>query len=166
MNFPNVSGSNLLRERIDLPGDLAGELNLLFIPFQQWQQMVVDSWVPFSQGLEEKYPDLRFYELPTIREMNWFAKNFINEGMRAGIPNPDTRGRTITLYIDKSSFRSALEISSEEDITVLLVDSDGYVLWRSLGGFSKEKGNELEQFIQDYFSLSVQTSEEGNISMI
>jgi len=28
---------------------------------------------------------------------------FLNEGMRAGIPNPKTRERTITLYVDKAA---------------------------------------------------------------
>ena len=42
MKFPQVSGSNLLRERLSLPQDFKGQFNLLFVPFQQWQQMEVD----------------------------------------------------------------------------------------------------------------------------
>lgn len=153
INFPIVTGSNLLREQITLPKDLDGELNLLFIPFQQWQQVVVDSWIPFVLELEAKYPEFKYYELPTIREMNWFAKKFINEGMRAGIPNAKTRGRTITLYLDKLPFRRLLDIQSEDDATILLIDSDGVVVWRSLGRFTPEKGTELEQFIRKYISI-------------
>lgn len=164
MDFPNVSGSNLLREQIELPKDLEGELNLLFIPFQQWQQSVVDSWVPFVQELEAKYPEMKYYELPTIREMNWFAKTFINEGMRAGIPNSKTRERTITLYLDKKSFRRMLEIHNEEDVTILLIDPDGAILWRSLGHYSPEKGMELENFIQEYISRENRIYENENQS--
>jgi hypothetical protein len=43
--------------------------------------------------------------LPTIRALNAFSKFFINEGMRAGIPNPKSRERTITLYLEKDDFR-------------------------------------------------------------
>jgi sulfur carrier protein ThiS len=44
MTFPKVSGSNLLRQKLTLPQDFAGKLNLVFIPFQRWHQAEVDSW--------------------------------------------------------------------------------------------------------------------------
>jgi hypothetical protein len=97
MIFPTVIGSNLLRQKLILPQDFQGELNLIFMPFKQWHQMEVDSWIPLTKELEEQYKDLVYYELPTIQSRNSFSKMFINEGMRAGIPNPKTCERTITL---------------------------------------------------------------------
>jgi hypothetical protein len=100
MTFPTVSGSNLLREKLTLPRDFQGKLNLIFIPFEQWHQMEVDSWMALAKELEQQFDGLVYYELPTIQSRNSFYKMFINEGMRAGIPNPKTRERTITLYLD------------------------------------------------------------------
>jgi hypothetical protein len=60
--------------------------------------------------LEQSFPGLQFYETPVIQKMNVFSQTFINEGMQAGIPNPTTRQKTITLYIDKKAFRQALDI--------------------------------------------------------
>jgi len=37
-----------------LPQDVQGKLNLLFIPFEQWQQMEVDSWMPLAKELEQQ----------------------------------------------------------------------------------------------------------------
>src|SRR5512140_430814 len=99
MKLPVVTGSNLLRQKMQLPDHLRGGLNILFIPFQQWQQMEVNSWVPLVSELEQTHPDLRYYELPTIQRRNVLSQTFINEGMRIGIPDPGTRERTITLYI-------------------------------------------------------------------
>lgn len=65
--------------------------------------------------------------------MNAFSKFFINEGMRAGIPNPKSRERTITLYLDKDDFRAALGLEDEEHIFVLLIDQQGKELWRARG---------------------------------
>jgi len=98
-----VSGSNLLREKMTLPQDFQGKLNLLFIPFEQWQQMEVDSWMPLAKEVEQQVNDLAYYELPTIQSRNPIYQMFLNEGMRAGIPNPKTRERTITLYVDKAA---------------------------------------------------------------
>jgi hypothetical protein len=148
MQFPAVTGSNLQRKKLNLPQDFEGELNLVLIAFQQWQQTVIDTWIPFARQLEETYPEVRYYELPTIRRLNALARTFINEGMRAGIPNPIARERTITLYVDKVPFRQALDLPGEEDIHVLLVDREGRVLWRAAGAFTPEKARSLAEVME------------------
>jgi hypothetical protein len=148
MQFPTVSGSNLQRARLTLPQDFQGELNLVLIAFQQWQQAQVDTWVPFARQLEEAYPAVRYYELPTIQRLNTLARTFINEGMRAGIPDRLARERTITLYLDKEAFREALQLPGEDDIHVLLLDRQGWVLWRAEGAFTPDKGESLAAAIR------------------
>lgn len=157
MKLPVVTGSNLLRQRMQLPDHLRGSLNILFIPFQQWQQMEVNSWVPLVSELEQTHPDLRYYELPTIQRRNVLAQAFINEGMRAGIPDPATRERTITLYIDKQEFMQALEMPDEDHIYVLLTDQAGNVLWRARGENTVENSSSLRHAIEEY-SLRVETA--------
>ena len=147
MTFPKVSGSNLLRQKLTLPQDFQGKFNLIFIPFEQWQQMEVDSWMALAKKLEEQFEGLVFYELPTIQSRNSFYQIFINEGMRAGIPNPKTRERTITLYLDKSDFRTALDMSDETHIYVLVVDRQGKEFFRTRGPFSSEGEAALRQIL-------------------
>lgn len=148
MQFPVVTGANLLRRKLTLPADFEGELNILLIAFQRWHQSVVDTWVPFVRQLEETQKVLRYYELPVIQRLNVLARTFINEGMRAGIPDPVARDRTITLYVDKAAFRQALELPHEEDIYVLLLDRQGDVLWREEGRFTPGKGEALAAAIR------------------
>jgi hypothetical protein len=143
-----VTGSSLQRKRLDLPEGFDGDLNLVFIAFQQWQQIQVDSWIPFARQLEGAHSGLRYYELPTIRRLNALARTFINEGMRAGIPDPIARERTITLYVDKDAFRQALQLPREDDIYVLLLERQGQVLWRTEGAFTQEKGESLAAAVE------------------
>jgi hypothetical protein len=148
MQFPTVTGANLQRKKLSLPQDFRGEPNLVFIAFQQWQQTQVDTWIPFARQLEETHAGVRYYELPTIQRLGALARTFINEGMRAGIPDPMARERTITLYLDKAAFREALQLPGEDDIYVLLLDHRGQVLWRTEGSFSSEKGDALTAAVQ------------------
>jgi hypothetical protein len=148
MQFPVVTGSNLHRKKVNLPQGFQGELNLVLIAFQQSQQTQVDTWLPFARQLEETRSGLRYYELPTIQRLNALARTFVNEGMRAGIPDPVSRERTITLYLDKDAFRQALKLPHEDDIYVLLLDRRGNVLWRAEGAFSQDKGDSLMAELQ------------------
>jgi hypothetical protein len=145
MTFPTVSGFNLNRQKLTLPQDFQGNLNLIFIPFEQWHQMEVDSWIPLVKELEEQAKDLVYYELPIIRSRNSLSRMFINEGMRAGIPNPKTRERTITLYLDKAKFRRALEMPDEDHIYILIVDRQGKEFFRTRGPYSRDAEVSLRQ---------------------
>ena len=143
--FPKVNGSNLLREKLTLPHDFQGRFNLVFVPFERWHQMEVDSWSALAQELEEKYDGLVYYELPTLQNGGTFYKILLNEGMRAGIPNPKTRERTITLYLDKVDFRAALGLPDEEHIYVLVVDRQGNEFFRARGPYSRAGEAALRQ---------------------
>ena len=105
MQFPQISGSNLERKKYNLPDDFEGELNLIFVAFLQIHQLDVNTWLPTAQQLAGMYPQLAYYELPTIRKMNWFSRTMIDGGMRMGIPDRNAREATITLYIDKRPWR-------------------------------------------------------------
>lgn len=150
MKFPKVSGSNLLRRKVILPADLQGSVNILFIAFQQRHQALIDAWVPRVSQLVQSIPDVQFYEIPVIQKLNFISQTFINEGMRAGIPNHTTREKTITLYLDKMEFRRILEIPHEETIWVLVLDREGNVLWRTEGAYSVDKGDRLQKWVQDF----------------
>lgn len=146
--FPKITAENLNRRKFTLPDDLEGEVNLLLIPFQQIQQITVNTWIPKLEELSARYPAFRFYELPTISTGYRLARGFIDGGMRAGIAGEATRERTITLYLNKRDFRQKLDLPSEDTIYALLVDRQGEVLWRAEGEFDEAKGQTLEHAVE------------------
>jgi len=152
MPFPKVNGSNLLRQKKSLPQDFQGRLNLLFIPFQRWHQAEVDSWGGLAEELEHQHASLAYYELPTLQSGGPLYKVFLNEGMRAGIPNPKTRERTITLYLDKANFRAALEMPDEEHIYILVVDRQGNEFFRARGPLNQAAESNLCQALLQLYS--------------
>jgi hypothetical protein len=152
MIFPKVTGKNLLRQKMELPRDFIGRVNLLFIAFEQWQQQEVDTWGPFAGVLESEFEGLAYYELPTIQSRNILYQMFINEGMRAGIPNQKSRERTITLYLDKKGFKDALEMPDEAHIYVLLVDQEGQVLYYTRGVYTSASMEDLKASLRKILS--------------
>jgi hypothetical protein len=148
--FPTVEGSNLEGTPYVLPRDLEGSCNLLFIAFLREQQEMVDTWLPAARYLMGVYPELRYYELPTIARLNPVTRWFIDRGMRGGISDPAARAATITLYIDKEPFRRALGIEGERTITVLLLDARGRVVWRTEGPRTDAVTQELNRAVRGW----------------
>jgi hypothetical protein len=143
--FPAVTGSNLERRKFNLPQDLEGNLNLVALAFEQWQQTDVNSWLPTVANLSNLYPALRFYELPTLTQFNSLFQNVIDGGMRSGIPDKATREATITLYLDRAVFMRSLDIPTTKAIVLLLINKEGKIYWRGQGAFDEAQSESLEQ---------------------
>ncbi len=163
MDFPVAEGFNLQRQRVLLPSGLEGDLNIVIIAFQRWQQAMIESWLPFVEELERTHSGVRYYELPTLERLNSLSRTLINEGMRAGIPDARSRQRTITLYVDRAAFRGALELPDENTVYVLLVNRQGRVVWRAEGALTVDKSQSLMAAIRTHQRASVdsQTPHEG-----
>ena len=144
MRLPKVEGSNLARKKMVFPDDFAGETNLVFVAFLREHQDLIDEWVPFVEQLASEFPGLQYYEFPTLPRKGFLYRTFLNEGMRAGIPDPATRSRTVTLYLDKSDFRKALDIQHEQSMWVYLFDKSGEVLWRAEGKITQDHRKALQ----------------------
>ena len=145
--FPAVHASNLDGRAFQLPGDFEGQRNLVIIAFQRDQQMQVTSWLPAIGDLLRRYPELRFYELPTIRRGNHVFRTWLDGAMRGGILDPQSREHTITLYLDKATFRRALDLPHEKSIYILLLHRMGQLLWRGQGEYTDGLAGESEQVL-------------------
>lgn len=144
-HFPQVTGENLAGKRFDLPREFEGDLAFVVVAFKRNQQHDVDSWMPFLKKLTRGRTDVRVYEIPTLGRGYRFMRPMIDGGMRRGIPDPAVRAATITLYIDKTPFRRALRLQSEDSIYVLLVDRDGGIHARASGPFDAAAAASLKQ---------------------
>jgi hypothetical protein len=87
---------------------------------------------------------VQIIETPTISSGKWgWMAGFIDGGMRSGIPDPEARARTITLYTDVSLFNQALNIESVDTIYAVLLDEEGEVIEMVEGDYSVDKLRKL-----------------------
>jgi len=144
MPFPNLEAANLAGHRLSLPGDFEGDVNMVLVAYQRWQQGLLDTWASYLESLEREIPGVTHYELPVIRRLDPLSRAFINGGMRAGIQEERARERTITLYVDKGALNEALGIGDEETVHILAVTKAGEILWHEQGRLSLDKARSLE----------------------
>ena len=150
VSFPTVTGRNLEKRRVNLPGDLMGDLNIVILGFQRTQQSAIDTWIPAVRDLCATSYALRYYEIPVLPKMTKQAEEFINIGMYRGISEKSDRERTITLYLDKQPFEDTLHIPNEDTIHILLMDRQGRIVWRAEGKHTAEKATALAHAAQNW----------------
>jgi hypothetical protein len=141
-----VTGFDLHRNRLDLPGDLRG-VTVAVIAYTQRQQLDVDTWLPYLVDLERRVPELTVYEFPTVPPMGVARQEYLDGVMRAGIRDPGSRARTVTLYVDVVAFNSALGVSETSSIHLVVLDDAGFVRWTTSGRYSDAAATALEHAV-------------------
>jgi len=148
MHFPTISGKNLEGELFHLPADFGSPLSVVMVAFTEAQQYQVYTWVDFLKGLQRQFSDLSVYEVPTVPRFTWMQRMMLDYWMRTGIPDPETRRTTITLYTDQQAFIRALDIPNMNSMYTLLVGNDGSVYWKTAGAFKAERGRQLAETLK------------------
>ncbi|HEV2462695.1 MAG TPA: hypothetical protein VGT04_02730 [Acidobacteriaceae bacterium] len=141
--FPDTTSYSLAKAKLNFPSGFAGQINLLLVSFQPEQRKEIDSWMPVAQALQHTNFNFHWYRLPVSSNELWVFRWWDNASMRSDETDPETWPWIVPLYVDKDSFRHSLQIPSEKQISVLLVDRQGNVLWRAEGPMTPEKRNSL-----------------------
>lgn len=147
--FPGMIGIDLHGEERILPQAFAGTYNIVIVAFEREQQAIVDTWIPIADRWIEEYKGLQFYEVPLIYELNATYRLWVNNGMRTGITDEVARKRTITVYTDREKFLNIMEMKAD-NIYVLLLDSEGKILWKHKGDASKKAVSSLKKQLYKY----------------
>jgi len=137
--FPSITAYNLDKDKVVLPGGLAGQVNLLLLSFEPEQQKDVDSWMSTAQALQHLNFQFRYYETPVSGKENILFRWWETSSMRSDQTDPLSWQWTVPLFVDKKSFLHDLDIPDEKQIVVLLLDRQGHVLWRASGALTPDK---------------------------
>jgi len=143
--LPSVTAYALSRSKVTLPADFAAPLNLLVLFFQRDQQSVVEGWLPVVPTGGS--PTVQTWVLPISPRANGLYKWWLNASLRGSLPPSQPRRYTVPLYVDKAKFLRSLQVSSEQEVVLLLTDKAGHVLWRTAGAVTDSKKTALNGFV-------------------
>ncbi|MFK7741180.1 MAG: hypothetical protein AB8H80_12750 [Planctomycetota bacterium] len=138
-SLPVVRGTSLSDETVELPTVAAGKPLLLLIGYDQDAQFDLDRWL---LGLDQLGWQTMTFEVPTIPGMlpRMFG-NFIDGGMRSGIPEEDWAA-VVTVYAEASKLA---EFTGNEGRNgrIVLLDGEGKVAFFHDRGYSVGSLNKL-----------------------
>lgn len=141
--FPPVTSYSLDKQKVSLPGQLEGQLNLLLISFKEEQQSDIDSWLPAAQALQHTNFQFHYYELPVAERENAIFRWWETSSMRSDQSDPEMLHWIIPLWVDRKKFFDDLTIPNDKEIVVLLIDRQGRIQWRSSGPMTPDKRTAL-----------------------
>jgi hypothetical protein len=147
--FPRVETQDLEGRLYVLPDDLPGGRRLVLVPFQQWQQVLVEGWKGAAEPFQAAHPDLTIWEMPSLSRGYAPFRRYIDGGMHAGIPDPFVRAHTVTAYTDLRTLTKALGIRTRNTVHAYLLDPEGRIVWRESGQVDDAKAASLAGALED-----------------
>jgi hypothetical protein len=141
--FPPITSYSLDKQKVALPGELEGQLNLLLISFKPEQQNDIDSWLPAAQALQHTNFQFRYYQLPVAEKENFIFRWWETSSMRSDQSDPETLHWIIPLWVDRKKFFDDLTIPNEKQIVAMLIDRQGRIQWRASGPMTPDKRTAL-----------------------
>ena len=124
--FPKLVGIDLNGNLRKLPNIFNAKYNIVIVAFKRDHQVTVDAWLPILKQFQKTYPNLVYFEIPLINNMNSIKRLWLNNVMRWGIKHPQARLQTITVYTDRQAFISLMDMQINH-IYVLLLDKNGTI---------------------------------------
>ena len=146
--FPAVSGRDLDDVSIELPSALAEAHAVVMVGYVQGTQFDIDRWM---LGMVQSESTLRLVEVPAVG--GWFPDMFlqptIDDGMRSGIP-AESWSSVVTLYGDEADkLREFTGTERPRNARIMLLDSEGLVIWFWDQGYSPTRLVEMLKTASD-----------------
>jgi hypothetical protein len=141
--LPTVSSDTLSKQHLTLPADFHTDRNLLLLYFDLTQQPDVDSWNTVIDVWRANDPSLAAYTSLVSSQKNFLSRWWQNSSMRSVYSDSSRWPTILPLYLDKHGFERRLQISSEKQVVLLLLDRKGRVLSRVSGPLNDSSRNAM-----------------------
>jgi len=137
-SFPPMSGWNLNKQKVTLPGGMAGNTDLLLISFAPEQQKDVESWLPVAEALQHMNFQFHYYELPVEGRENFVFRWWDTSSLRSNQNDPQMWPWIVPLFVERGSLLRDLNIPNAKQVVAMLVDRQGRILWRASGAMTPQ----------------------------
>lgn len=133
--LPQITGENLEGDEITLPDAISSDYALVVMPFSREQQEAAQGWLPIFENMAQADERLSYYNLAVLVVEAPF-RPLVTGGLNLGVRDPDVRQAVIVAFVEEEAQQqtiAALNVTNTDEMLVLLVDSDGQVVWQGAG---------------------------------
>ncbi len=148
VRVPELHGTVLSGERVDLPGALEGKAGVLVVGFSQASRGEVTGWGKRLAGDYRDSTTVRYYELAMLTGVPRLLRGWVLKRVAAEVPER-AKARFVPIYDHEGGWKSAAGYGRADDAYVLVVDSQGIVRWKYEGAAGDVQYGELKRQVEE-----------------
>jgi hypothetical protein len=137
VTIPEVHGTVLTGEKVDLPDALKGKVGVLIVGFSQASREQVTAWGRRLAGDYRGSNAVLYFEMPVVESVPKLLRGWVMKKMGESVPDR-AKGTFLPLVDHEKEWKAAVRYTQADDAYVLVVDGAGIVRARAEGTASDE----------------------------
>jgi hypothetical protein len=130
--IPEVQATSLSNEPVNLPEALQGKVGVLVLGFSRDSRVADSAWGKRLAADYRESPTVWCYEMPVLAGAPRMIRGLIVKSMKSSVPASE-QGRFVVILDNEAAWKTVAHYGRPDDPYVLVVDSQGNVVWQTQG---------------------------------
>jgi hypothetical protein len=130
--IPEVHGTSLTNESVNLPEALQGRPAVLILGFSRGSREAVAGWGRRLAADYRSSPEVMYYEMPVLGSVPGMMRGFVVRSMRSSVPQR-AQARFVPITEHEAAWRGLVHYGQADDPYLLVIDGKGEVVWQTQG---------------------------------
>ena len=147
--IPEVHATSFSNEAVKLPEDLKGKVGVLVLGFSKGSREADSAWGKRLAADYRESPTVMYYEMPVLAAVPRMIRGLIVKSMKSSVPASE-QARFVVILENEAAWRTITHYGPPDDPYVLVVDSQGNVVWQTHGAATDAAYAALKQHVEAF----------------
>ena len=145
--IPEVHATAFSNEAVKLPEDLKGKVGVLVLGFSKDSREADSAWGKRLAADYRESPTVMYYEMPVLAAVPRMIRGLIVKSMKSSVPASE-QARFVVILENEAAWKTIARYGPPDDPYVLVVDSQGNVVWQTHGAATDAVYAALKQHVE------------------
>jgi hypothetical protein len=145
--IPEVHATSFSNEAVNLPEGLKGKVGVLVLGFSRDSREADSAWGKRLAADYRESPTVAYYEMPVLAAVPRMIRGMIVKSMKSSVPASE-QSRFVVIVENEAAWKTVTHFGRQDDPYVLVVDSQGSVVWQTQGAPTDAAYAELKQHVE------------------
>jgi ATP synthase subunit 10 len=145
--IPEVHGTSLSNEAVNLPMALQGKVGVLVLGFSRDSREADSAWGKRLAADYRESSTVVYYEMPVLAGAPRMLRGLIVKSMKSSVPASE-QARFIVILENEAGWKTITHYGRPDDPYVLVVDSQGNVVWQTQGALTDAAYAALKEHVE------------------
>jgi hypothetical protein len=145
--IPEVHATSFSNEAVNLPEGLKGKVGVLVLGFSKNSREADSAWGKKLAVDYRESPTVVYYEMPVLAGAPRMLRGMIVKSMKSSVPASE-QARFVVILENEGAWKTVTHYERPDDPYLLVVDSQGSVVWQTQGAVTDAAYAALKQHVE------------------
>jgi ATP10 protein len=145
--IPEVHATSFSNEAVNLPEGLKGKVGVLVLGFSKNSREADSAWGKRLAADYRESPTVAYYEMPVLAAAPRMLRGMIVKSMKSSVPASE-QARFVVILENEAEWKTVTRYGRPDDPYLLVVDSQGSVVWQTQGTATDAAYAALKQHVE------------------